>query len=161
MVSRFNSEGYGGPTRYPRYLIDGHNLLYACRQAFLGQLADGHPGGAARAELVRRLVAACPSPGPVLFVYFDGAEPNTLTPANNIHVIYSGGDGDQRADGAILRHVNAHFAGAADEQLVVVTRDIKLARRARKRGAEVMDPGEFLQAWKIDGGDTVGSPPQP
>lgn len=144
------------PGPFPTYLIDGHNLLYACRQAFLDQLADGHPGTAARAELVRRLVAACPAPGPALFVYFDGAEPNTMSAANNVQVIYSGGAGDQRADRAILQHVNAHFAGAGGAQLVVVTRDIRLARRARKRGAEIMAPGEFLQAWKLDGGDTGG-----
>lgn len=154
------------PGPFPTYLIDGHNLLYACRQAFLDQLADGHPGTAARAELVRRLVAACPAPGLALFVYFDGAEPNTERPANNVHVVYSGGAGDQRADRVILRHVNAHMAGAhatgvrdasaCDAQLVVVTRDIKLARQARKRGAAIMAPGEFLQAWKVDGADTDG-----
>lgn len=105
---------------------------------------------------MRRLVAACPAPGPALFVYFDGAEPNTMSAANNVQVIYSGGAGDQRADRAILQHVNAHFAGAGGAQLVVVTRDIRLARRARKRGAEIMAPGEFLQAWRLDGGDTGG-----
>lgn len=136
-------------------LIDGHNLLYACRQAFLGQLADGHPGSAARAELVRRIVASGPAAGAEVFVYFDGAEPNTERPANTVHVVYSGGDGDQRADRAILRHVNAHFAGERrDAPLVVVTRDATLARRARKRGAAIMAPGEFLQAWNIDGNDT-------
>lgn len=151
MISHLNPTSYEGPTQY---LIDGHNLLYACRQAFLGQLADGHPGTAARAELVRRLVAACPAPGPALVVYFDGAEPNTHSPAKSIDVIYSGGDGGQRADNAILKHVNKHVADTSrDTQLVVVTRDIKLARRVRKRGARVIDPGEFLKAWKIDGGD--------
>lgn len=143
------------------YLIDGHNLLYACRQAFLEQLADGHPGTAARAELVRRLVAACPAPGPEVFVHFDGAEPNTERPANNIHVVYPGGDGDQRADRAILRQLDALVAAGGAGTVVVVTRDIKLARRARKRGAEVIAPGEFLQAWKMDALDATGSRRQP
>jgi predicted RNA-binding protein with PIN domain len=158
VISRLHPASSEGPTQPRTYLVDGHNLLYACRQAFLDQLTDGHPGAAARAELVRRLVTACPPPGPALFVYFDGAEPNTEHPANNVQVIYSGGHGDQRADRAIVRHVNAHLAGGSrpDAQLVVVTRDIKLARRARKRDAAVMDPGEFLQAWKIGGGDTGG-----
>lgn len=157
MISRLFPAASEGPTQSLTYLIDGHNLLYACRQAFLDQLADGHPGAAARAELVSRLVAARPAPGPTLYVYFDGAEPNAHSPANNIHVIYSGGDGEQRADYAILRHVTEHVADTSrDTQLVVVTRDIKLARRARKRGAEVMAPGEFLHAWKISGADTGG-----
>lgn len=98
-------------------------------------------------------MAARPAPGPALFVYFDGAEPNTHSSAKHIHVVYSGGDGDQRADDAILRHVNAHRADAPGTPIVVVTRDTRLARRARKRGANVIDPGEFLQAWQLGGVD--------
>lgn len=154
MLSPFNPAGSAGPTPSGVCLIDGHNLLYACRRAFAGQLADGHPGAAARVELVRRLVAARPEPGPALFVYFDGAEPNTHSPAKHVQVVYSGGNGDQRADDAILRHVNAHCADAPGTPLVVVTRDTRLARRTRKRGANVVDPGEFLQAWQLDGVDS-------
>ncbi len=150
MLSPLDPAGSEGPTQSGVCLVDGHNLLYACRRAFAGQLADGHPGTAARAELVRRLVTGRPEPGPALFVYFDGAEPNTHSPAKHLQVVYSGGDGDQRADDAILRHVNAHRADAPDTPIVVVTRDTRLARRARKRGANVIDPGEFLQAWQLD-----------
>jgi rRNA-processing protein FCF1 len=64
--------------------------------------------------------------------------------------IHPGGAGDQRADAAILKHVARLVApgdGGGDGDgtpIIVVTRDLKLARRARKRGADVMAPGEFL-----------------
>lgn len=127
------------------YIIDGHNVLYAMRQAFVGQLADGHPGTAAREELIHRLARAFTPPGPEVFLYFDGSEPGTESPSEQLHVIYSGGEGDQRADKAILRAL----ADGENEgvPVTVVTRDTRLARRARKRGAAVMDPGVFFEAW--------------
>lgn len=134
----------------PTYLIDGHNLLYAARQSFLDHLVDGHPGTAAREELVRRLMTAFIAPGHAVFLYFDGSETKTEIRSAQVQVIYPGGAGDQRADAAILKHVSRLMAagiGGRDGDrtpIIVVTRDLKLARRARKRGAEVMAPGEFL-----------------
>ena len=132
----------------PTYIIDGHNLLYAARQSFLDYLVDGHPGTAAREELVRRLVASFIAPDQAVFLFFDGSEAKTALRSDQVQVIYPGGEGDQRADAAILKHLsrlNAAAAGnAGGMPIIVVTRDLKLARRARKRGAEVMAPGEFL-----------------
>jgi predicted RNA-binding protein with PIN domain len=134
----------------PTYLIDGHNLLYAARQGFLEQLVDGHPGSAAREELVRRLVAAFTTAGQAAYLYFDGSEAKTEMRSAHVQVIYPGGAGDQRADAAILKHVSRLVApgdggrGGDAMPIIVVTRDLKLARRARKRGADVMAPGEFL-----------------
>jgi hypothetical protein len=134
----------------PTYLIDGHNLLYAARQSFLDHLVDGHPGTAAREELVRRLVAAFTTPGQAAYLYFDGSETKSEIRSAQVQVIYPGGAGDQRADAAILKHVLRLAApgdGGRDGDappIIVVTRDLKLARRARKRGADVMAPGEFL-----------------
>ncbi len=131
----------------PTYILDGHNILYAARPAFLEQLADGHPGSAAREELVRRLVAAFGPSGPRVFLYFDGSEATTEARSGQVQVIYSGGEGEQRADKAILNCVSDP---ELETPLVVVTRDIRLARRARKRGASVMDPAEFLATWGLD-----------
>jgi hypothetical protein len=134
----------------PTYLIDGHNLLYAARQGFLEHLVDGHPGTAAREELARRLVDAFVDADQAVFLYFDGSEANTEIRSAQVQVIYPGGAGDQRADAAILKHISRLVApgdGGGDGDatpVIVVTRDLKLARRARKRGADVMAPGEFL-----------------
>lgn len=125
-------------------LIDGHNLLYAMRPRFAAQLVDGHPGTAAREALVAQMVAAFDQPGAVVRIYFDGGEAHTEQRSAQVEVIYPGGAGDQRADQAILAALAQHAASpTAEERPIVVTRDIKLARRARKRGATVIDPAAF------------------
>jgi len=129
---------------HPTYILDGHNILYAARQTFLEALTGGHPGTAAREALVQRLLQAFGPAGPALLLVFDGSEAKTEARSARLKVIYSGGEGDQRADKAILRLAAAHVQAESAAPVVVVTRDIKLARRARKRGASVMDPGEFL-----------------
>ena len=131
------------------YILDGHNVLYAMRQTFVGQLAEGHPGTAAREELIHRLVRAFVPPGPDVFLNFYGSEPGTESPSEQLRVISPGGEGDQRADKAILEHVKEHVRAGKEAQLVVVTGDIRLARRARKRGASVLEPGEFFEAWRL------------
>jgi len=133
------------------FILDGHNILYAARTAFLEQLADGHPGTAAREALVQRLLRVFTAPEHEVFLYFDGSEPQREYRSGHLQVIYSGGAGDQRADRAILRHVTERAARGDAATVVVVTRDIKLARQARKRGASVMAPGEFLEAWGLGG----------
>ena len=129
----------------PTFILDGHNILYASRPVFLEHLVDGHPGTAAREALVQRLLLAFASPGPEVWLSFDGSEPMTEVRSDRVRVSYSGGDGDQRADRAILRQVSMHAAAGNVSAVVVVTRDITLARRARKRGAGIMAPGAFLE----------------
>jgi len=133
-------------------LIDGHNLLYAMRPRFAAQLVDGHPGTAAREALVAQMVAAFDQPGAVVRIYFDGGEAHTEQRSAQVEVIYPGGTGDQRADRAILaalaHRIEAESGAEPQEPAgrpspIVVTRDIKLARRARKRGATVIDPAAF------------------
>ena len=124
-------------------LVDGHNLLYASRTRFAAQLLDGHPGTAAREALVQQLVAVFDQPGQLVRVYFDGSEAHAEQRSAQVEVIYPGGAGHQRADRAILdllRELGSNDVDAA----VVVTRDVKLARHARRRGASVVDPAEFM-----------------
>jgi predicted RNA-binding protein with PIN domain len=125
------------------YLIDGHNLLYALRPRFAAELVDGHPGTAAREALVAQLVAAFTRPGQVVRVYFDGGEAHAEQRSAQVEVIYPGGQGDQRADHAILAALPQR-GQIPSGALVVVTRDIKLAKRARRRGATVIDPAAFF-----------------
>lgn len=127
------------------FIIDGHNLLYALRPQFAAQLADGHPGGAAREALMEMLVAAFTGPRQAVRVYFDGGTAHAERRSEQVEVIYPGGKGDQRADKAILQVLDGRENDRSP--VTVVTRDIKLARRARKRGATVMDPGVFFEAW--------------
>lgn len=142
-------------------LVDGHNLLYALRSRFAVQLFDGHPGAVAREALVEQLATVFDKPGYEVRVYFDGGEACTEKRSAQLWVIYPGGVGDQRADRAILAALreqvgpDAAARNAAEHASVceaiepaairvVVTRDIRLAKCARRRGATVIDPAAFF-----------------
>lgn len=135
-----------------RVLIDGHNLLYALRPRFAAHLVHGHPRTAARAALVAALRDAFAGEDQRVRVYFDGRTPHIERHSARLEVIYPGGDGDQRADRAILRDLADHARDSADIAVTVVTRDIKLAKRARRRGATVVDPEAFF-AGCVEPGD--------
>jgi len=124
-------------------LVDGHNLLFASRTRFAAQLLDGHPGTAAREALVQQLVAVFDQPGQLVRVYFDGSEAHAEQRSAQVEVIYPGGAGHERADRAILDALRALGSNDVDTA-VVVTRDVKLARHARRRGASVVDPAAFM-----------------
>lgn len=138
------------PEQFFTFILDGHNILYATQPAFLEQLVDGHPGTAAREALVQRLLREFTTPDHEVLLYFDGNDAHRESRSERVQVIYSGGEGDQRADRAILRTVTEHAASGDAATIIVVTRDIKLARRARKRGAGIMAPAEFLEAWRLE-----------
>lgn len=126
-----------------RILVDGHNLLYALRPRYAAQLVDGHPGTAAREALVQQLVTLFDQPGLAVRVYFDGDEAHHEQRSAQVEVIYPGGAGEQRADHAILAALRDPMPDDTPAALVV-TRDIKLAKRARKSGATVIDPAAFF-----------------
>jgi predicted RNA-binding protein with PIN domain len=132
------------------FVLDGHNILYAARPAFLEQLVDGHPGTAAREALVQRLLREFTTADHEVLLYFDGNDAHREYRSERVQVIYSGGEGDQRADRAILRTVTERTASGDAATVIVVTRDIKLARRARKRGAGIMAPAAFLETWRLE-----------
>jgi len=121
---------------------------------------DGHPGTAAREALVEAMVDVFTAPVRVVRIYFDGNLPHREQRSTQVEVVYPGGDGDQRADRAILHDLAERDSAGGRPPVTVVTRDIKLARRARKRGATVVDPEAFFLAW-IEEGLGSGSPVTP
>lgn len=137
-------------------ILDGHNILFAMRIAFTDQLVDGHPGTAAREELVQRLLQKAWRPDQEVLLYFDGREATREARSPQLTVIYSGGEGAQRADRAILAKLNEALCAERDAPVYVVTLDSDLARRARKRGARVLGPAElgFLVAPALSGSST-------
>lgn len=127
----------------PTLLIDGHNLLYATWALFGAHWEDEHPRRAAREALIAWLLSRLEGEGLDTALYFDGPAANVAARSPSLAVVYSGGEGAQRADAAILRHLARLSADAQAAPVTVVTRDLKLARRARKRGAVVVDPVAF------------------
>lgn len=128
------------------FLIDGHNLLFALRARFAEHLVDGHPGTAAREALVHTIAGVFTGSVQGVRIYFDGCTPHREQRSTQVEVVYPGGEADQCADRAILRDLTERDGQRSAGTIAVVTRDIKLARQARKRGASVMHPAEFFDA---------------
>jgi hypothetical protein len=116
------------------WLVDGFNVL--CTALLGGRDRAGWWGEERRAELLAR-AAQLAEPEAEVWVVFDGASPPPETPARG--------------------RVRAVFAPSADTWLlerlrerpppggaVVVTADRRLAERARRRGARIVTPHEFL-----------------
>lgn len=113
---------------------------------------DGHPGTVAREALVETMVGVFSGPAQVVRIYFDGRTPHREQCSAQVEVIYPGGKADQCADRAILRELADRNGAGEGPPVTVVTRDIKLAKRARKRGAAVLDPEAFFAAWMEESG---------
>lgn len=114
------------------YLIDGNNLIGLARKTSRAPDED-------RAALVRELADRLRRTRARATLFFDGPaeRPSSLGP---LSVRSCGGSADE----AILREV----AGAANpREIVVVTGDRELARRARESGARAMAPAAFWRSF--------------
>lgn len=140
-------------------LIDGHNLLFASREVFAEHWRDDHPGREARAALVRWITDRFDAANVAVTVYFDGPAAMVERQSATVQVVYTGGEGRQRADTAILQHLTRLAAAGAPRVVTVVTRDLKLARRARKRGATVVDPRVFCPPPGVSEAPSAPAPP--
>lgn len=104
------------------------------------------------------MVGVFTGPVQVVRIYFDGRTPHREQRSMQVEVVYPGGKADQCADRAILRELAARVDDARTGPVVtVVTRDIKLAKRARKRGAAVVDPEAFFETWMQESGLRPGT----
>jgi hypothetical protein len=128
-------------------VVDGHNTLFTLPALFRSHFEDGMPGARARQALETRLLAlARCQPRLSIQLWFDGATRSERCLADNLKVHFSGGSGDNRADGeilAFLHHVQQATPGLAR---AVVTADRDEARAAERTGAMVMAPQE-LALW--------------
>jgi uncharacterized protein YaiI (UPF0178 family) len=93
------------------------------------------------------MVHAFSGSGRLARIYFDGSKSHREQRSAQVEVVYPGGEIDQVADRAILRDLADHVRENPDASTIAVTRDIKLAKRARKRGAAVVDPAVFFELW--------------
>jgi len=142
IVAAFAAGGLAwGALAYPRaavartsWLVDGFNVIQ------VGLLAGGDRtawwGPARRAELLAR-AGRLDDPEAEIFVVFDGPRPA------------EDADQDQRARPVFAPSADAwvleRLRAAPDPgRVLVVTADRRLAERARRRGAQVVAPGEFL-----------------
>lgn len=113
------------------YLLDGNNLIGIVRKT-------ARPSEEDRAALIAELADRLRQTRAKATVFFDGPageRPSTLGGLT----VRSPSSGS--ADDAILREIRR---SPAPGEIVVVTADRELARRAREAGAKVTPPGEFF-----------------
>jgi hypothetical protein len=77
-------------------------------------------------------------------VYFDGESRNDYNPARNVRVHFSGGEGDHKADLAVLDVLP--FYVAQDDCCVVVTEDADFRREAMALGSHAIGSRDF---WEL------------
>ena len=134
---------------------------FATREVFAAHWVEDYPGREARAALVEWLLARFADSDTQVTVYFDGPAALVEARSASVCVVYSGGEGSQRADAAILQHLARLAAADAPTAVTVVTRDLKLARRARKRGAVVVEPRVFCPPPDVSEGRSAPAPVPP
>jgi predicted RNA-binding protein with PIN domain len=124
-------------------LLDGHNVLFALDH-LQPYFENGNPGAKARGrliELVQRLIAGRAKVQ--ARVVFDGPEGSVQTVGANLKVEFSGGTADQRADDALVRHLEQKSFQELKRRTFVVTNDHELQRRIRTQNAYYMPAGAF------------------
>ena len=77
-----------------------------------------------------------------MWVVFDGPTRTESTPSSNVRVTYSGGEGEHRADAALLDNIR-FFRTGDDIPILLVTNDNDLISSARRLGALTLSALEF------------------
>lgn len=124
-------------------LIDGHNVLFGLQGRY--QPPQGglslHAGTRDRLVFdVVRLVSGRPTCR--AWIVFDGPTRSETTPAPNVRVLYSGGEGEHRADGLLLDSIR-YFRASDEIPIVLVSNDNALGQEARRLGAGILSALAF------------------
>ena len=124
------------------YLLDGNNLIGVARRT-------ARPSEKDRSELVAELSERLRRTRARVTLFFDGPAGERPLGLGNLSVRGTRG---ASADAEILREIGR---SANPGELVVVTADRELARRAREAGARALLPGEF---WRRFGSSAPAEP---
>jgi hypothetical protein len=128
-------------------LVDGHNVLFGLQGRYLPAQGGATVKAASRDRLVADLARlAGGRPACRVWIVFDGPTRAEQTPAPNVRVTYSGGEGENRADGVLLDNIR-FFRGSGDLDVLLATNDQELGNEARRLGARTLsalDLGNLL-----------------
>lgn len=124
-------------------LIDGHNVLFGLQGRY--QPPQGglslHAGTRERLVFdVVRLVSGRPTCR--AWIVFDGPTRSESAPAPNVRVLYSGGEGEHRADGLLIDTIR-FFRASEEIPIVLVSNDNALGQEARRLGAGTLSALAF------------------
>lgn len=125
--------------------LDGHNILYRLSDVFGGFFEHGLPGMRARERLVDLVAGIFRNAPARVALYFDGNQPGTEVHSDEVRIIYSGGEGKNRADFAMLAAMEEHQQAHPSERVLLVSSDFHLLKEAVRRGAVTMTAEEFAE----------------
>jgi hypothetical protein len=127
-------------------LIDAHNVLFALQSRY--QVPSDHhfPGAKAREWLVEDVIQMTVSaPNCRVFVVFDGPVRSEASPAPNVNVIYSGGEGEHRADNVLIEEAEFLLGHGDKGTVILVTNDNGLIGRAARLGVLNLSPAALFE----------------
>jgi len=124
-------------------LIDGHNVLFGLQGRYMPPQGAAVPTAAARDRLVQDIVRLTGDrPTCRAWIVFDGPSRSESTAASNVRVTYSGGEGEHRADTALLDNVR-FFKGTSGIPVILVSNDMSLCTETRRLGASTLSAADL------------------
>jgi len=126
------------------YFIDGDNLI--------GHLRRERPETEDRAALVAELCDRLRQTRARVVLFFDGPPPDSRSALGGLSIRFSG---TVSADDVIVREIDR---AAAAGEIVLVTADRELGRRARDAGAKTCAPGAFWERFGRGRAPSSGAP---
>ena len=126
------------------WMLDGYNVLFQLPELFNTLDEDGKPTEASRRALSDMMIEMTKtSPKVSVRLYFDGPKYAEYRASDNILVIYSGGEGDHRADDVICRDLEYQCETNPKMPTVLTTDDRDLRQRVEHLGADAIWVNEF------------------
>mgnify|MGYP000750278937 CR=1 FL=1 len=125
-------------------LLDGHNVIFTLVSLFGDVYENGAPGSLARQRLVELTVKVFQrAPNCRVEIFFDGPTATRRPHAPNIFEVYSGGEGEHRADRALIEQIEHCCRTRSAMPRILVTDDRDLRTRARELNTRVMPVPQF------------------
>ncbi|MDD2598851.1 MAG: hypothetical protein PHO37_06465 [Kiritimatiellae bacterium] len=129
-------------------LLDGHNVIFGLPARYMPGRGKSVTDAQKRQNLVDDLIRiTAPNPALRAILLFDGPTRSDATPAPNVSVTYSGGEGEHRADKVLIDKIRFLKGAYPEANLLLVSNDNDLCREARRLGAQnlsVLDFGGYL-----------------
>lgn len=131
-------------------LVDGHNLLHKVKPFIGRQYFDPGtgPNAKARAYLIEKLRTLIDlHPNINCELWFDGPEDTEWRESDRLKVLFSGGQGENRADARILESLHGLTFRGIKAEYIVVSEDRDILKKSEACNAVGMSPVEFWMGF--------------
>jgi hypothetical protein len=131
-------------------LIDGHNLLHKVKPLIGGQYFDPAtgPNALARSYLIEKLRTLVDLHTNInCELWFDGPDDTQWRETDRLKVLFSGGQGENRADARILESLHGLTYRGVSAEYIVVSDDRDVLKKSENSNAVGMSPVEFWMGF--------------